>query len=340
MYINGSSSEQLPITCGVPQGSILGPLLFLIYVNDLAEVSKYALTILFADDTNNIYEGLTYDELMTTIQEDLIDISNWFKTNKLALNESKTKFIIFHTHHNKPPDSFRITLNNVDLERVDNTKFLGVIIQENLNWKKHIDYICERVSRATALLARLKYYLPKHALLLIYNSLCLSHMSYAISVWGAAPSSSINRMQKIQKKGIRHTCNARYNDHTEPLFKIEQILKLNDLYKLQCVKIVYKKIHNKLHPYITSKLLTNLEITQKHTRKSDDIHIHEIDKSLATVNSINLKVGTVWNDLDSEIKNKAHTVTIATFTKDVKKSYISRYSDVCIKENCYTCDTR
>ena len=81
-----TDSEHLPITCGVPQGSILGPLLFLIYVNDLAEVSKYALTILFADDTNNIYEGLTYDELMTTIQEDLIDISNWFKTNKLALN--------------------------------------------------------------------------------------------------------------------------------------------------------------------------------------------------------------------------------------------------------------
>ena len=131
-----------------------------------------------------------------------------------------------------------------------------------------------------------------------------------------------------------------WTPYWDSLFKREQILKLNDLYKLQCVKIVYKKIHNKPHPYLSSRLLTNLETTKKHTRKSDDIHIHEIDKSLATVNSINLKVGTVWNDLDSEIKNKAHTVTIATFNKDVKKSYISRYSDVCIKENCYTCDTR
>ena len=166
----------------------------------MADVSKYAITILFADDTNNIYEGQTYDELMTTIQEDLIDISNWFKTNKLALNETKTKFIVFHTQSNKPPDTFKITLNNVDLERVANTKFLGVMIQENLRWKTHIDYVCNRVSRATAVLARLKYYLPKHALLLIYNSLCISHMSYAISVWGAAASSSFKRIEKIHKK--------------------------------------------------------------------------------------------------------------------------------------------
>ena len=112
------------------------------------------ITILYYNIINTVkrqYEREQFDKCKNDIQEDLIDISNWFKTNKLALNESKTKFIVIHSHHNKPPDSFRITLNIVDLERVDNTKFLGVIIQENLNWKKHIDYICERVSRATAL---------------------------------------------------------------------------------------------------------------------------------------------------------------------------------------------
>lgn len=193
------------------------------------------------------------------------------------------------------------------------------------------------MSRATALLAKLKHYLPKHALLLIYNSLCVSHMSYAISVWGASPTSAISRLEKIHKKGIRHVCNAKYNAHTEPLFKNEQLLKLNDLYKLQCVKIMYKKINNKLHPYHSSKLLTNFETTGKHTRKSNDIHIHEFDKTLATVNSINLKVGIPWNELNSEIKDLAHKRTLATFTKNVKKDYITRYSDVCTKENCYIC---
>ena len=100
---------------------------------------------------------------------------------------------------------------------------------------------------------------------------------------------------------------------------------------------MYKKINNKLHSYHTSKLLTNFEITNKHTRKSDDIYINRIGKTLVTANSINLKVGNSWNELSSEIKNKAHNVTIATFTKDVKKNYVATYSDACVQENCYIC---
>ena len=93
--INGTNSSTLPIECGVPQGSILGPLLFLIYINDLPKVSN-STTILFADDTNAIYVGKSYSELKYVIDKDLQKMSTWFRVNKLALNESKTKFIIFH----------------------------------------------------------------------------------------------------------------------------------------------------------------------------------------------------------------------------------------------------
>ena len=93
--INGTNSGLLSIECGVPQGSILGPLLFLVYINDLPDATN-ATTILFADDTNAIYIGKSYTELIKIINDDLINISNWFKRNKLALNESKTKFVIFH----------------------------------------------------------------------------------------------------------------------------------------------------------------------------------------------------------------------------------------------------
>ena len=108
--INGTNSELLPITCGVPQGSILGPLLFLIYINDLPLVSKKAVTILFADDTSALYRGKTYDELINIVDNDLSLLSDWFKCNKLALNESKTKYIIFHTRYKTPPEDFVITL--------------------------------------------------------------------------------------------------------------------------------------------------------------------------------------------------------------------------------------
>ena len=339
VHINGVSSEHLPISCGVPQGSILGPLLFLIYVNDLATVSKHAITILFADDTNSIYKGQTYDGLKTTITHDLSRISEWFKANKLALNETKTNFMIFHTRFNAPPENFQITLNNVELERVYHTKFLGVMIQENLMWNTHIHYICNKVSKATALLAKLKHHLPKYALKLIYNSLCLSHMSYALSVWGAVPKSAIGRLHKLHKKGIRHVCNSKYNAHTEPLFKKEKILQLEDLFKLQCVKLMFKKIHNTLHSYHTSKLLTNYEITQTNTRQKDNINIDiQNNTNLSKMNSINYKVGTAWNELDQSVKEHA-LQSLPTFTRNVRKWYISKYKETCNIDHCYTCNS-
>ena len=219
VFINGTKSELLPITCGVPQGSILGPLLFLIYVNDLALVSKHAKTILFADDTNAIYQGKSYEEIIQIIGNDLYKISNWFKANKLALNESKTNYVIFHTRFTKPPDNFSIKLNDIELERVKYTKFLGVLIQENLKWDTHINHVSNKVSRAVGILAILKHYLPKPVLFTIYHSLCISHISYALTAWGNSYASVIKRIDVLHKKGIRNACAAKYNAHTAPLYK-------------------------------------------------------------------------------------------------------------------------
>ena len=213
--------------------------------------------------------------------------------------------MVFHTRFNKPPITFKIILNNVELERVDNAKFLGVIIQENLMWNTHINYIGNKVSKATALLARLKHYLPKYILKLIYSSLCLSHITYAIPVWGAAPMSTIQRLHKLHKKGIRHICNSKYNAHTEPLFKKENVLKLQDLYNLQCAKIMYRKTHGTLHGYHTSKLMTNFEVTQINTRHKDDIKIETQTNRLFKMNSINYKIGTSWNNLTLDVRKYA-----------------------------------
>ena len=200
--------------------------------------------------------------------------------------------MIFHKRFNKPPDQFQIVLNNVELERVTNTKFLGVMIQENLMWDIHINYVGDKVSRATAILAKLKHYLPKYVLKLIYNSLCLSHISYALSVWGAAPTSTIGRINVLHKKGIRHVCNSKYNAHTEPLLIKENMLKLEDLFKLQCVKLMHKKCHNKLHSYLMSNLKTNFEITDRHSKFQDDIKIMGPKNNFWRINSINQKVGS------------------------------------------------
>ena len=232
---------------------------------------------------------------------------------------------------------FRIILNNVELERVDNARFLGVIVQENLMWNTHINYIGNKVSKATAILAKLKHYLPKYILKLIYSSLCLSHITYAISVWGAAPMSSINRLNRLHKKAIRHICNSKYNAHTEPLFKKEKVLKLQDLYNLQCVKIMYRKIHGTLHDYHSSKLLSNFDITQTITRKKDNVNIESQTNNLFKINSINYKIGTSWNNLTPEVRKYA-LKSVHTFTQHVKKLYLSIYSYACVIESCSICN--
>ena len=131
-FLNHNSS-QLEISYGVPQGSILGPLLFLIYVNDLPNVSSVLFTLLFADDTNVFIHGKNLDDLITCMDQELEKISQWMNVSKLSLNVSKTKCIVFSLR-NKMVSEYHITLNGEDIEQVDNIKFLGVCIDCKLTW--------------------------------------------------------------------------------------------------------------------------------------------------------------------------------------------------------------
>ena len=341
--INGTNSGLLPIKCGVPQGSILGPLLFLIYINDLPS-STNATTILFADDTNAIYIDKSYNDLINLVNNDLVKFSEWFKGNKMAVNESKTKFIVFHKKHDVVPAVFPIELNGIFLERVPSIKFLGVMINENLEWSTHINYVCAKVSKSTAILAKLKHYIPKFVLKIIYQSLCISHMTYAVTVWGGSSKTQLNRLRVMQKKGIRHVCNARFNSHTEPLFKECQMLTFDDLYKLNCVKLMYKKSKDLIHKYHASQLIAKSERHDTLTRQAYDIIIRGNKHSrLHKINSLNYKTGTHWNALPFQIKQKSMTIkkpNIGAFTRAAKFHYLSKYTinNKCKNKHCYSCN--
>ena len=180
----GYKSSLLPTKLGVPQGSILGPLLSILYFNDLLNMSKILKFILFADDTNLFYSNNDLEQLLNIVNHELNILSDWFKANRLSLNVKKTNFILFGNKSKKlgcKDINFEPTLkvNDEKLMRVTETKFLGVIVDQNLNWRSHIDFIALKISRSLAILSKLKHLLSNKILLTLYYTLIFPHLSYS-----------------------------------------------------------------------------------------------------------------------------------------------------------------
>ena len=172
VFPNNASSQMRKITCGVPQGSILGPLLFILYVNDMINCSKLLHFILFADDTNLFYSSSNYKDLIDVVNIELGNLSEWFRTNKLSLNIAKTNYVLFGNRRKCLSDTnFMISINGSVVERVISTKFLGVYIDQDLNWKYHTAQVAAKISKMLGKLNRVKYILPRSSLATLYQTM-------------------------------------------------------------------------------------------------------------------------------------------------------------------------
>ena len=319
VFLDGHTSELRNINCGVPQGSLLGPLLFIIYINDFYRSSDMASFISFADDTNLFFSHTNPNTLVEIVNFELEKIIQWIRANRLSLNLQKTKYILFSNSIDSLPTD--LVFDDTHLEKVTHSKFLGVIIDNKLSWKVHVDNISKKKSRNIGILNRLKTQLPSSALLTLYSSLTLPYLNYGLLAWGNAHQNILDKLLLLQKRAVRIISQADFRAHTNPFFYDNNILKVKDLYLLQLGQFMYKNTNDLLPKNFKTMFLKNRSFHQHSTRQSEEYHLPLLRTSFAK-NTFIYDGPKLWNSFTDSLKNAP---SLYTFKKRLKIFLFLKY---------------
>jgi len=316
------SSQKEILTYGVPQGSILGPLLFIIYINDLPSVLEKCKSVIFADDTNLFCSSHSIHTLYSNVNEDLKHVSDWFKANKLSLNVDKTVFIVFSKRGLHIPQNLEIKIDEFKIKQKHSTRFLGVIIDRYLNWHEHIDSVKCKLNSSLYIMHRVKNLLPHKYLTTLYHTLIQPYIMYGLTLWGSTNSNYINKLFVQQKKAVRIINKVSSYHHTNLLFKESKILKLPELYKFETAKYVYKFSSNILPKNLKTLFIKHGSFHNYNTRNRSNPCI-PLHKSKITLNSICHKGPAIWHKVPNEIKSSR---TLEIFKSKFKKHLLEEYN--------------
>jgi hypothetical protein len=291
--LNSKSTLQ-SIECGVPQGSIIGPILFLLYINDLPQATSL-FSIMFADDSNVFTEGTSTAECLETLNKELVLLTSWIHSNKLSLNVEKSHLIVFSKARN-PPNDAMVFLDGKQLTQVHSIKFLGVFIDDKLSWQQHINYIRGKLSRTIGILSRAKILLNQSTLRNIYFAFTHPYLTYCIDAWGQCSVQLFQSVFRLQKRAIRILTTSTRNAPTANLFSSLNILPLKDLY-VQSIAIFMFKFHHHLLPPIFDNLFAlNSQVHSINTRQSRLLHPPRTNTRFGQ-KSIRSRGCFIWNQL-------------------------------------------
>jgi len=266
--IAGATSSEKVITHGVPQGSVLGPLLFLLYINDLTinTRTQNIRLFLFADDTTLLIRHRNVDDLTALTNTELAHMSKWFDTNKLSLNVDKTKYILFTLHNNIRNTPLEIAIKGTNIERTSHIKFLGVTVDETLTWESHISNIASKISKSIGIIRKVAHKIPQNTRIHLYNALIVPYFTYCHIIWSTASQTRLNRLNLLQKRAVRCIALAPYLAHSQPLLSSLKIMPFFNLRDYHSLTFLYKYINQMLPNTFTSQFLLHPFVPSRPSR--------------------------------------------------------------------------
>lgn len=308
VVINGAVSSGAPITIGVPQGSILGPLLFLIYINDLPYFARNLCeTVLFADDTSLIFNVKRGLDNVDDVNSALSKVLHWFTINNLLLNSAKTKCVKFSLP-NVRQVSTQIKMNDNVVELVDSTVFLGIKLDSRLQWDPHIDTLSGRLSSAAYAVKKIRLLTDVETARVVYFSYFHSVMSYGLLLWGSA--ANIDDVFILQKRAVRAIYNLKSRDSLKEVFKKIDILTIASQFIFE--NIMFVKKYEKT--FVKNCDLHNLNTRRKNKLAVPSFRLHKTGGSFLG------KCVTFYNKLPLNITE----MPLHTFKDHVKKTLMSK----------------
>ena len=338
--IEGVTSDKKAIDLSVLQGSILGPILFLCYINDLPSVTNL-LSLLFADDTAGLKSGHDLKELIRTVNIEINKMANWFRANKMAVNISKTKYIIFKPKGTKiilqdndgiyyDDNEIGATPDNDKIKKLDRIyndnpnihdrsyKLLGVYLDEHLSFDQHCKHVCTKIAQSNFIINRTKHLLPKQSLKTLYHALVHPHLLYCLPIYSCTSDKNIKSLEKIQKKAIRTITLSAYNAQTAPLFEAEQIMPLRKLIQYTQSILMHSIYHKHSPPSLHSTWITNRERHNDYAlRNADDLYI-PLARSDQVKCLTYFALPKMWN----ELYEQKYTPNPYTFKRAIKDHYL------------------
>lgn len=319
-HFNGVNSTAKLNTLGVPQGSVLGPLLFLLYINDIGTCLKQVKLHLFADDTLLTISTPLLDDSISIMNQELVMLSKWLKHNKLKLNTSKTKCMIIGT--TKAVEENHIFIDGEEIERVDQLKYLGVIIDSRLKFTEHIDYIEKKLASKIGCMYRASNKLTFLSKITIYRSTVVPHFQYCSSVLFLANETDLRRLQVQQNKIMRLTLKCKRDTSINVMLSRLQWLSVRQLIYFNVLLLVYKMQNNLVPNYLCSNLKHVYECNSFNLRNSNDIRLQNFTKSI-TQNNLFYKGIKLYNDLPVTIKEQNVNKFKELLNVYVKENFIS-----------------